>query len=97
MDNTWFAALGATSKVTDRLSLRGGVAYDQSPVKDQFRTARIPDQDRYWLAAGLGYEIAPGFGVDLGYTHIFVDSASINSAFPVPLAGTGPGSFTGSD
>jgi long-chain fatty acid transport protein len=94
--NTWFGALGATYKFTNRLSLRGGVAYDQSPVKDQFRTARIPDQDRYWLATGLGYEIAPGVGVDLGYTHIFVDSASINSAFPVPLAGTATGTLTGS-
>ncbi len=94
--NSWFGALGATYKVTDRLSLRGGVAYDQSPVKDEFRTARIPDQDRYWLAAGLGYEIAPGFGVDLGYTHIFVDSGTISSAFPVPLAGTATGTLTGS-
>ncbi len=96
LDNTWFAALGATYKVTDRLSLRNGVAYDQSPVQDRFRTARIPDQDRYWLAAGLGYEIAPGVGVDLGYTHIFVDNGTISSAFPVPLAGTATGTLTGS-
>ena len=40
--DTWFFALGATFRATDQLTLRAGVAYDQSPVKDEFRTPAHP-------------------------------------------------------
>ena len=41
-DDTFFFSLGADYKLTDRVTVRGGVAYDQSPVSDKFRTARLP-------------------------------------------------------
>ncbi|EXJ13886.1 OmpP1/FadL family transporter [Imhoffiella purpurea] len=37
-------------------TLRLGIAWDQSPVRDAaHRSPRLPDSDRVWLAAGLGY------------------------------------------
>jgi long-chain fatty acid transport protein len=70
--DTWFYSLGLAWKATDKLTLRTGVAYDQSAVKDEFRTPRIPDGDRTWLSAGVGYAFTKTFAMDFAYTHIFV-------------------------
>ena len=47
--NTWRASVGAIYRFSDNWLVRGGVAYDQSPVRDAERTPRLPDNDRTWL------------------------------------------------
>jgi long-chain fatty acid transport protein len=76
--DTWFLALGTTYKATDQLTLRAGLAYDQSPVKGAFRTPRIPDQDRYWLSLGAGYQPAAWLSLDAAFTYIFMDDANVD-------------------
>lgn len=76
--DSWFYALGAQYKPIDSWTLRAGVAYDQTPVRDKFRTARLADQDRFWIAVGGSYAFSNSISVDLGYTHIFVRDADIN-------------------
>lgn len=77
-NDTWFFALGASYQVRDDLSLRAGVAYDQSPVPNRTRTPRVPDQDRIWLSIGASYRPAAHVTLSAGYTHIFLDDGSIN-------------------
>ena len=38
----WFFSGGAEYKWTDRLTVRGGIGYEISPVKDQVRDAADP-------------------------------------------------------
>lgn len=58
--------------------LRAGVAYDESPVPDAaHRTPRIPDNDRTWIACGVGYKWSEALTVQLGYAHLFVRNADI--------------------
>jgi len=76
-DNSYFVSLGAAYTLTDKLTLRGGTAYDKSPVSNAYRMARVPDQDRTWLAVGASYKVLPGMTVDAGYAHIFVLDARI--------------------
>ncbi len=76
--DTWFAAVGATWKATDTLTFRAGVAYDKSPVTDANRTPRIPDSDRYWVAAGATYAPRSWISFDLALTHIFMPNASVD-------------------
>lgn len=76
-NDTFFVSAGATWRPDENWTLRTGVAYDQSPVDDNFRTARIPDQDRYWIALGADYTVDERWSVSAGYTHIFVDEASL--------------------
>jgi long-chain fatty acid transport protein len=89
--NTVFVSLGATYNLNETWTLRTGVAYDQSPVRDAFRTVRLPDADRYWLAFGAGYKFSDGFSVDIGYAHIFMPttsiSGSVNSTLTSPISG----------
>jgi long-chain fatty acid transport protein len=75
---TWFGSIGARYSPDPNWVVRGGFAFDQTPVRDQFRTARLPDADRYWLAAGLGYRWTDDLRFDAAYVHIFSGGAPIN-------------------
>jgi long-chain fatty acid transport protein len=82
--DTVFASVGATYNVDEHWTARVGVAYDESPVTDGFRTVALPDADRYWISFGGGYKFSDGFSVDAGYAHIFIPgnpsiSNSVNS------------------
>jgi long-chain fatty acid transport protein len=76
--NTWRGSVGANYRYNDQWTFRGGVAYDQSPVRDQFRTPRLPDNDRTWLAVGAQYKFSPSLALDLGYAYIWVKDPSMN-------------------
>ena len=77
-DDTWFAAIGTTYRPSDDWTLRAGIAYDQAAAPDETRTPRIPDEERYWVSAGASYQPADWVTVSAGYTHIFVNDASID-------------------
>jgi long-chain fatty acid transport protein len=50
---------------------RAGTAWDQSPIREAaYRTPRLPDSDRTWLAAGLDYRTGP-WTLSLGYAHLW--------------------------
>ncbi|MDX1915874.1 MAG: outer membrane protein transport protein [Methylophilus sp.] len=70
-------SLGANYKYSDTLKLRAGIAYDEEAIDDQYRTVRIPGNDRTWLAFGAGWQYSPATKLDLGYAHLFVKDASI--------------------
>jgi long-chain fatty acid transport protein len=78
--DTWRVALGGTYKYSDAMKLRFGVAFDQSPVKDQYRTPRLPDNDRTWISVGAQYALNKNSTFDWGYAHLFVKDAPINSS-----------------
>jgi long-chain fatty acid transport protein len=75
-EDTWRAGLGLTCRLDDRKKLRLGAAYDLSPVQDDFRTPRLPDEDRVWAAAGFEWKLGEKTALDVGYAHIFVDEAA---------------------
>ena len=77
-EDGWFFSLGAEFAATDTLTLRTGVAYEDSPVQDEFRTPRLPDADRIFASLGATYELTDRFSLDASYAHIFVDDAPIN-------------------
>ena len=52
--DTWRFAAGVNYQYSDKVVLRAGVAYDQSPVNDTDRSARLPDNDRTWLTWAPG-------------------------------------------
>ena len=85
-DDVWFFSAGATWRPTAEWTIRGGLAFDQSPIPDATRTPRIPGADRTWLSLGARYELSPAFSVDAGYTHIFVDDATVDLAGGTALA-----------
>jgi long-chain fatty acid transport protein len=83
--NTWFASVGGEYYVSDKLTLRGGVAIDTTPTYADTRSPRVPDSTRKWLAFGIGYKATDRFEINAGYAHIFVNEAHINGV----TSGTG--------
>lgn len=82
--DTYRAAVGVNYKPAPKWTLRTGVAFDESPVKnDETRTFRLPDSNRFWVAFGGQYIITKEFKVDVGYAHLFVQNSSINNNFAI--------------
>jgi len=90
--DTTYVALAVNYKPNDAWKLRLGVAYDPTPVKDEFRTARIPDNNRTWLSVGGRYSLSKASSVDLGYARLFVKDATIQES--VTGGGTLQGKYT---
>ncbi len=69
-------ALGLEWYATDRVTLRTGFAYDETPIRSaEFRTPRIPDNNRYFLSAGLRWSPRDWMDIDVGYAHLFMKTA----------------------
>ena len=77
-ENTMRYSIGASYRYNEALKFRAGLAYDESPVPDAFRTPRIPDNDRTWLSLGASYKLSESGAFDIGYTHIFVKDTTIS-------------------
>lgn len=96
--DTWRVGAGANYRYSDRWLSRVGIAYDQTPTSDAYRTARIPDQDRTWLSVGGQYKLAGESVIDFGYAHLFVKDPSLSMSGPPALSAaqvTGRGALVG--
>ena len=79
-DNTWRFGAGANYNIQDRMKIRLGIAFDETPTNDSTRSPRLPDQDRTWLAAGLQYRVPRAGVLEIGYAHEFIRDANVNNA-----------------
>ncbi len=77
-DDGWFFSLGGEYDFNDKLTLRAGLAYEISPIDEEIRSTRLPDNNRWWLSAGASYAFNDHLAFDLGYTHIISEATSIN-------------------
>lgn len=91
----WFLSGGAEYQWSANLALRGGVAWEESPVTDVNRGTRLPDNDRIWLTAGLSYKWNDKLSFDLAYAHIFVKDAPISIVPGNPAFSAALGTFIG--
>ncbi len=77
--NSWYAGVGTNYKVTDKLMLQTGFAYDESPVNNANRTTRVPDADHYDLGVGVQYQVLRNMSVQLAYLHVFSPGGTIHN------------------
>ena len=81
-DDAFFVSLGGEYDFSDKIVLRAGVAFDQTPTSDAFlpgqtntttatdRTVRVPDEDRLWLSLGGSYDVNDHMTLDAGYSYL---------------------------
>ncbi len=84
--DTWTARIGVEAALWERLALRAGVVYDQSPIDDRHFSLLTPDSDKLGLAAGARWAFGP-FDVALAAVHFFLSERDI-----APAADGSPGS-----
>src|SRR5262249_34868621 len=90
-EDTYRVAVGAVYNQNEQWTLRAGLAWDESPVQDDVRTVRLPDNDRYWVSVGARWKPLDPLAVDVGYAHLFLKDTDINLS-RAQLGG--PASFT---
>jgi len=80
--DTWAFSAGAEIKATDKLDIRFGTSYDETPIPSaEHRTARVPDASRVWASGGATLRLNDGLLLDVGFSHLFVEEADINHTY----------------
>jgi long-chain fatty acid transport protein len=87
-EDGWFFSGGAEFKLNDRMTTRGGLAYEVSPIRNETqRTPRSPDTDRIWVSLGATYKYSEMMSFDLAYSHVFFEDGSIDRTSEIPGLG----------
>ncbi len=74
--DTYKVSVGAAYQYNDKLQLRGGVSYDQSPVRSvDERMTTLPDNDRIWLSVGAKYDFSKNSSLNIGYSYIHIKNS----------------------
>jgi long-chain fatty acid transport protein len=66
--NTFAFRLGAQYHITEKFTVRAGVALSLTPIKSGYVTPEVPDANKVNLTCGVGYKITNHFRVDASYT-----------------------------
>ena len=78
-DDSIRASAGLEWYACKNFTARFGLAYDESPIRsDEFRTPRIPDNDRIFLGTGFRWSPTHYMDVDVGYAHLFVQDPRVD-------------------
>ena len=68
--DVWRVSVGANYQMDNTWLLRGGIAYDPSPVPDaQHRSARIPDGNRTWITVGARANLDSDMDLDFAVAY----------------------------
>lgn len=77
--NTWRFSLGADYKLNRDWAVRGGVAYDRSPIQNPaLEPPMMPGSDATVLALGATRKITRNTWVDVAFTHDFMHDTYIH-------------------
>jgi long-chain fatty acid transport protein len=63
----------------NKLSLRAGFIYDQTPQPDKAVDATLPDADRVEFTVGVGYQITNMINADLGYQYVKASDRTVTA------------------
>jgi len=84
----WFYAIGAEYTYSPWLTLRTGIAYEQSPIEDSTRDIIVPDSNRVQLSAGATYKFSEKISFDIAYSHLFFEDGTFCIANAAMNGGT---------
>jgi long-chain fatty acid transport protein len=84
-------AVGAVYQVSEAMAVRAGIAYDESPVTAQFRSADLPQNDRVLVGIGADYHLSDTIKLVISYDYQREMNAPVN--FALASGGTLAGEF----
>lgn len=73
--------IGTEYLPSDRLALRLGYYYDESPVKDEYWNPETPSTDNQAITTGIGYKLTDNIYVDLTGICFVGESRNINNDY----------------
>jgi long-chain fatty acid transport protein len=89
--DSWMIAVGGSYRLNDRWMLKGGIAWDQTPVTSRFRAVTLPDADRNLIGVGTSFQLTDATIVEGAYGHSFAFyhpnmNSSVNNTDPITHA-----------
>ena len=93
--NSIYFAAGMSWEATEKLTIRGGAAYDQSASRDKGATPAIPDGDAIWVSAGMNYQWTDRLSIDSALGATFTEQVNVDLDITDP-GNTFRGAFDGS-
>jgi long-chain fatty acid transport protein len=69
-ENTIIARVGAQYKATERLFLRSGVYYDQTPIQENNFNPETPGMDKLGMSAGFSFSPYENLQIDFSFLYI---------------------------
>lgn len=91
-NDTYHLALGLQYKYTNDITLMSGVAYDSSPVDDDYRTPDMPLDRQIRISTGISYDITEQLNMGCSYTFMDAGKAAIDQQGG-PLSGPIKGDY----
>ena len=76
--DTWLVAGGADYVVSPRLTVRGGLYYDETPTQNGRRNPSVPDANRLSLNAGASYRIGERTMLDFAVEYIDFERSTLD-------------------
>lgn len=66
--DAYLGSVGADYRLNELWTIRAGVGYESSPISNpRYRTAVIPDADRWWFAVGSSYKPMKNLQADVSF------------------------------
>lgn len=84
--DVWGFATGVSHAYNDKLTVRAGLAVDQSPVTERHLSVRLPSGDRTIVSLGAGYKLTPNSTIDFSYTYLTEEKRNVNLPSDPPKA-----------
>lgn len=92
--DTWKVSIGGNYKLNDKVMLRSGLGYEQTPVPDaSSRYAGLPDNDRYVFSLGGRYSVRKNLSLDAAYSLIMIKDSIANYTDNCHPAGYKPSNY----
>jgi long-chain fatty acid transport protein len=88
--NSYVFRIGGEFAATDRIAIRGGYFYDQTPIPDNTFDPNIPNANLHALTTGLGYKWS-ATSLDVAYLIGFYEKRSIDASSIDPFVTGGTG------
>ncbi|MBO2013146.1 OmpP1/FadL family transporter [Hymenobacter negativus] len=60
--------VGAEYQVNPKLTVLGGIRYDETPIRDEYINPEFIDANRLGISAGLSYQLTPRLALEGGYS-----------------------------
>lgn len=76
--NSWSVAGGLDYAFSPEWTVRGGIQWDQTPTRNGFRDARVPDSSRLNFSAGTSFAVTRTITIDGAASYIHFKNASID-------------------
>ncbi len=90
--NSYIFRIGTEYAATDRIAIRWGYFYDETPIPDNTFDPNIPNANLHAITAGLGYKWS-ATSLDVGYVIGFYEKRSIDRSTIDPFNAAGPTTF----